>query len=51
VITLTDTHIDILGMAPLDERSARCGDLNLTSHTTHKRQTSMLRRGPNPHSQ
>ena len=37
MITLSDTHIDIIGMAPLDERSAGCGDLNLTTHTTHKR--------------
>jgi len=33
---------------PLDEWSARCRDLYLTTHNTHKRQTSMLRRDSNP---
>jgi hypothetical protein len=30
-----------LGRTPLDEWSARCRDLYLTTHSTHKRQTSM----------
>jgi hypothetical protein len=30
---------------PLDEGSARCRELNLTTHHTHKRQTSMPRAG------
>jgi len=29
------------GRTPLDERSARCRDLYLTTHNTHNRQTSM----------
>ena len=31
----------IVGRTPLDERSARCRDLYLTTHNTHNRQTSM----------
>jgi hypothetical protein len=38
IITLRHTT---LGRTPLDEWSARRGDLYLTTHNTHKRQTSM----------
>jgi len=38
--TITLRHT-ILGRTPLDERSARCRDLQLTTHNTHKRQISM----------
>jgi hypothetical protein len=31
-----------VGRTPLDEWSARCRDLYLTTHNTHNRQTSML---------
>ena len=31
-----------VGRTPLDEWSARCRDLHLTTHNTHNRQTSML---------
>jgi len=41
-ITLRHTT---LGRTPLYEWSARLSDLYLTSHNTHKRQTSMLRAG------
>jgi hypothetical protein len=37
-ITLTHTT---RGTTPLDECSARCRDFYLTTHNTHKRQTSM----------
>ena len=30
-----------VGRSPLDERSARRGDLYMTTHNTHNRQTSM----------
>jgi len=38
--TITLKHTT-LGRTPLDEWSARHSDLNLTTHNTHKRQTSM----------
>jgi hypothetical protein len=38
--TITLRHTT-LGTTPLDERSARRRDLYLTTHNTHKRQTSM----------
>jgi hypothetical protein len=38
--TITLRHIT-LGRTPLDEGSASSRDLYLTTHTTHKRQTSM----------
>jgi hypothetical protein len=37
---ITLRHITV-GRTPLDERSARPTDLNLTTHNTHKRETSM----------
>jgi len=40
-----------LGRTPLDEWSDRRRDLYLTTHITHKRQTSILRRDSNPQSQ
>jgi len=39
--TITITHTTV-GRTPLDEWSARRRDLYLTTHNTHKRQTSML---------
>jgi len=47
-ITLRHTTI---GSSPLEEWSARCRDLYLKTHNTHKRQTSMLRRDSNLQSQ
>jgi hypothetical protein len=38
--TITLRHTT-LGRTPLDEESARRSDLYLTTHNTHKRQTSM----------
>jgi hypothetical protein len=40
IVVLYHTHTT-LGRTPLDERSARRRDLYLTTHNTHKRQTSM----------
>jgi hypothetical protein len=40
-----------LSRTPLDERKARRGDLYLTTHNTHKRQTSMPWGDSNPQSQ
>ena len=40
-----------LGRTPLDEWSARCRDLYLTTHDTHNRQISMPRWDLNPRSQ
>ena len=37
---ITFRHIT-LGRTPLDKRSARSGDLYITTHNTHKRQTSV----------
>jgi hypothetical protein len=37
-----------LGRTPLDERSARRRDLYMTTHNTHKRQTSMPKAGFEP---
>jgi hypothetical protein len=37
-----------LGRTPLDEGPARCRDLYLTTHSTHKRQTSMPPAGFEP---
>ena len=37
-----------LGRTPLDERSAQCRDLYLTTHSTHKRHTSMPLAGFKP---
>ena len=37
-----------VGRTPLDERSARCRDLYLTTHNTHNRQTSMTPVGFEP---
>jgi hypothetical protein len=45
--TITLRHTT-LGRTPLDERSARCRDLCLTIHNTHKRQTSMPLEGFEP---
>jgi hypothetical protein len=45
--TFTLRHITH-GMNPLDEWSARRWDLYLTTHATHKRQTSMLLAGFDP---
>jgi hypothetical protein len=42
--TISLRHIT-LGRTPLDERSARCRYLCLTTHNTRKRQTSMLQAG------
>ena len=42
VITLNDTHTHTLGRTPLDKGSDRRGDLNLTAHSIHKRQISMM---------
>ena len=39
-----------LGRTPMDEWPARCRDLYLTTHNTHKRQTSMLPTGFEPSS-
>jgi hypothetical protein len=39
-LDLTQTHTTV-GRTPLDEGSARRRDLYLTTHTTHKTQTSM----------
>jgi hypothetical protein len=36
-----------LSRPPLDESSAQCRDLYLTTHKTHKRQTSCLQRDTN----
>jgi hypothetical protein len=47
MITLRHTT---LGRTPLDEWSARRRDLYLTTHDTHKRQTSMPWRASNPQS-
>ena len=41
LITLNDTHTHTLGRTPLDQRSASCRDLYLTTHNTHNRHTSM----------
>jgi hypothetical protein len=43
LITLSDTltHTHTLGWKPLDEGSVRRTDLYLTTHNTHKRQTSI----------
>jgi hypothetical protein len=46
LITLTDTHT--VGRTILDEGSARRRDLHLTTHNTHKRQTTMSRAGFEP---
>jgi hypothetical protein len=50
LITLNDTHTHIhtLGRTPLDEVSARHRDLYLTTHKTHKRQTSRSKAGFEP---
>jgi hypothetical protein len=45
-ITLSQTHP--LGRIPLDEWSARRRDLYLTTHDTHKRQTSIPSAGFEP---
>jgi len=37
----TQWHTQAIGRTPLDEGSARRFDLYLTTHNTHKRQTSM----------
>jgi len=37
----THTHTHTLGRTPLNEGSARCRDLYLSTHNTYKRQTSM----------
>jgi hypothetical protein len=44
--TFSDTYT--LGETPLDERSARCKDLYLTTHNSHKGQTSMPLAGFEP---
>jgi hypothetical protein len=52
--THTHTHTlrhTTLCRTPLHEQSARRRDLYLTTHNTHKRQTSMFRRDSNPRSQ
>jgi len=46
LITLNDTHT--IGRTRLDEGSARRRDLYLTTHNTHKRQTSMPPEGFEP---
>jgi hypothetical protein len=45
--SITLRHITLL-MTPLDEWSARRSDLYLTTHNTHKRQTSMAPAGFKP---
>jgi hypothetical protein len=45
--TITPRHIT-LGRTPLDEWPAQRRDLHLTTHNTHKRQTSMPRWDSNP---
>jgi len=45
-VTLGDAHI--LGRNPLNEGSACCRELYLTTHNTHKRQTSMTLAGIEP---
>ena len=49
LIILRHTHT--LGRTPLDERSARRGDLFLITHNTHKRQIYMAWRDSNPQHQ
>jgi len=44
----THTHTHTLGRAPLDEWWARNRELYLTTHNTHKRQTSMRSAGFEP---
>jgi len=46
-LDLTQRRITV-GRTPLDERSARRRDLHLTTHNTHKRQTSMPPTGFDP---
>jgi hypothetical protein len=43
LITLSDTHI--LGATPLDEGSARCRELYVTTHNTHVIQTDTPQAG------
>ena len=38
---MTQQRRTTVGRTPLDECSARCRDLYLTTHNTHNRQTSM----------
>ena len=47
LLTITLRHTT-LGRTPLDEGSARGRDLCLTTHNTHKRQTSMPPAGFEP---
>jgi hypothetical protein len=46
--TITLRQRNTLGRSPLDEWSARRRDLYLTTHNTHKRQTSMTPAGFEP---
>jgi hypothetical protein len=49
IVDASRSHSDFtLGRAPLDEGSARRRDLYLTTHNTHKRQTSMPPAGFEP---
>jgi hypothetical protein len=48
IIEASQSHSDTLGRTPLDEWSARRRDLYLTTHNTHKWQTSMLPAGFEP---
>ena len=50
--TLDYTQCDItLRRAPVDEGSARCKDIYMTTRNSDKRQTSRLRRDSNPQTQ
>ena len=46
-LTIKIRH-NILGTIPLDEWTARCRDLHLSTHNIHKRQIFMPRRDSNP---
>jgi len=47
LITHNDIHTQF-SMTPLDEGSARCRELYLTKHNTHKRKISMPSAGSKP---
>ena len=47
-LSLSVTHTHTIGRNPLDEGSARCRDLYLTTHNTHNRQTSIPPTGFEP---
>ena len=51
VLDHTLRHTYTIDRTPQKERSARRGNLYLTTYSTHKRQTSLPRRDPNPRPQ